>query len=475
MNPLPEKLDSVVKKVNQINKANGPFDAVFLIGDSFTEKSSGEIGQIDPDTYYVEGSSSVSLEKLPDNVVLLNKPIQEVKGLKIGVIKGSEEIECDISKYGDLNLDILLAVSWPETLSRKTYTPNTIDHVIKATQPKYIFVAQGPYTTNVFHWSDTNRVTRFIGLGQYKSKDKWYYAFNFVEDDEKIPSNLIKSPFEESLKRPAPISHEVTKPEKKQKTIDPASCFFCLSNPKIEAHMIISVGTSTYLTIAKGPLTKPNLYANKPIAGHAIVIPIDHLSRVDPLQRFDLLTEDAVLKEALRFCSSLKRFYLASFEMGLCTYEINTNKSIHYHRQVFPINLHFSISKFRSFLDSFGRNTKGDRPRTEVDFSLLRKGQGGNYDQEEIKKIFGENKEYILIELSINNLDDDKLPGTYLFVSPIDSNKYLDLQYPRRVLAIFLNLKNRIRWNKCIESQEMETVETESFRRLFKDYDFTLE
>ena len=32
----------------------------------------------------------------------------------------------------------------------------------------------------------------------------------------------------------------------------PAACWFCLSNPQIEEHLIVSVGTLSYLALAKG-------------------------------------------------------------------------------------------------------------------------------------------------------------------------------------------------------------------------------
>lgn len=44
------------------------------------------------------------------------------------------------------------------------------------------------------------------------------------------------------------------------------SCWFCLSSPSVEKHLVISVGTHCYLALAKGPL---NPY-------HVLILPIAH-------------------------------------------------------------------------------------------------------------------------------------------------------------------------------------------------------
>lgn len=43
-------------------------------------------------------------------------------------------------------------------------------------------------------------------------------------------------------------------------------CWFCLSSPDVESHLILSVGESWYLALAKGPL----------IDHHVLLVPIEH-------------------------------------------------------------------------------------------------------------------------------------------------------------------------------------------------------
>ena len=45
-----------------------------------------------------------------------------------------------------------------------------------------------------------------------------------------------------------------------------SSCWFCLSSPDVESHLVISIGEAYYCALAKGPLV-PN---------HVLMIPVEH-------------------------------------------------------------------------------------------------------------------------------------------------------------------------------------------------------
>ena len=48
---------------------------------------------------------------------------------------------------------------------------------------------------------------------------------------------------------------------------DPGPCWFCLGSPQVEKHLVISVGQSVYLALAKGTVT----------TGHVLIVPINHV------------------------------------------------------------------------------------------------------------------------------------------------------------------------------------------------------
>lgn len=50
-----------------------------------------------------------------------------------------------------------------------------------------------------------------------------------------------------------PIQDGYKKRFKKQKIeFDKSKCWFCLASPSVEKHLVITVGNSTYLALAKG-------------------------------------------------------------------------------------------------------------------------------------------------------------------------------------------------------------------------------
>lgn len=69
-------------------------------------------------------------------------------------------------------------------------------------------------------------------------------------------------------------------------------CWFCLSSPSVEKHMVISVGDNFYLALAKGPLDETNI----------LILSVTHI------QSSSLLTEDD-WKELEKFKEALRKFF----------------------------------------------------------------------------------------------------------------------------------------------------------------------
>lgn len=69
-------------------------------------------------------------------------------------------------------------------------------------------------------------------------------------------------------------------------------CWFCLSSPNVESHLIISIGENYYLALAKGPL----------VEDHVLIIPVEHMPSTPSMS-----SESEV--ELFRFQNSLKRYY----------------------------------------------------------------------------------------------------------------------------------------------------------------------
>lgn len=75
-------------------------------------------------------------------------------------------------------------------------------------------------------------------------------------------------------------------------------CWFCLSSPSVEKHMVISVGDNFYLALAKGPLDETNI----------LILSVTHI------QSSALLTEDD-WKELEKFKDALRKFFKGQFRI----------------------------------------------------------------------------------------------------------------------------------------------------------------
>ena len=69
-------------------------------------------------------------------------------------------------------------------------------------------------------------------------------------------------------------------------------CWFCLSSPSVESHLIVSVGEYYYCALPKGPL----------VEDHVLVIPVEHVPNT-------ISTSPECEKELGRFQNSLMMYY----------------------------------------------------------------------------------------------------------------------------------------------------------------------
>merc|ERR1712223_883439 len=140
----------------------------------------------------------------------------------------------------------------------------------------------------------TRHVTRFRAFAT-RAKKKWIYAFNIVplkclskQDLVAQPSVVTDMPYNEShmkggevkstqffydMNAPMDDKNRKRKCEKndqkgaKRPPPQPTGpCWFCLSSPEVEKHLVVSIGDHAYLALPKGPLNE----------NHLLILPIAH-------------------------------------------------------------------------------------------------------------------------------------------------------------------------------------------------------
>jgi hypothetical protein len=442
-------------------------------------------------TYLTSGASKVPYlgdepRDLKANLTYLGKygTFTTSDGITIAFITGDEsildyELSEILEKLKIKQIDILITYQWPSIIAheKELFFGNTnIDKIVRQTQPKYHFAVgttSGKFFERApFQWDDSMITTRFISLGQYESGEKWIYAFNInTTQDMSAPSNITPNPFnittipgtpeaEQSRKRSQIYESSSVSKRPQRKVVRPEDCFFCLSNPKLEAHMIISIGEYAYLTIAKGPLTKPTKQMN--FSGHCLIIPVAHIPCLEPTGSTSIV-KTALYNEILRYQVSLVKFF-DSLGMATVFFQINKSDSVHFHIQCFPILEDFLLDFSKALEKKAKFNNDKHSHNTKLAFDMFE-----DTEDERYLELVNSKRDYISFIIFKRSISKQQI-----FVSEIDSSKGLDLQFGRRVLADILRTPNRAKWDKCQQSKKVEEKETEAFKELFKSYDFAL-
>ncbi|XP_070532625.1 CWF19-like protein 1 [Ptychodera flava] len=396
-------------------------------------------------------------------------------------------IESLTSNSAFKGVDVLLTSAWPKGVSQHASPAEGVDDKNKGSsllaklavslKPRYHFAGlhqtyyeRLPYRNHRVLAEAATHVTRFIGLANVGNEDKkkYLYAFNIIPIHEISNDELVKQPEDvtESPFTQKDVQSEQTQPDmSNQYFFDPKSferrqsqdrgkkrqhyqdgspqarkqrpppkptgpCWFCLGSPQVEKHLVVSVGTHTYLALAKGGL----------LNDHVLILPIGHYqSTVD-------LPQEAI-DEIQEYKTSLRQMYKS--EDKCCVIFERNFRSQHLQLQVVPL------------------------PEDKVDV---------------VSEVFQECSQQQKLELNEipkhSDLKQIISTGSPFFYVELDSGQKLfhrikkgfPLQFGREVLACpeLLNMPDRVDWKACAVSKDTESTMAADFRKKFKEFDFTL-
>uniref|UniRef100_A0A1B0DI84 CWF19-like protein 1 n=1 Tax=Phlebotomus papatasi TaxID=29031 RepID=A0A1B0DI84_PHLPP len=366
-------------------------------------------------------------------------------------------------------IDILLTSQWPHgqnnSESSKLLSLLTMD-----IRPRYHFCGledihcekppfRNPADTN----SQLDLATRFISLASVGNtqKQKYIYALSITPVDKMRLTDLLQRTVEEVecpyLGIPALLGMTTTQSDEKaaqyffdmnterhqgkrhsrdgsgqhmkrpRKEFSLEKCWFCLSSANVEKHLIISIGDSFYVALAKGPLNTQ----------HVLIISISHVQSVS------LLPEDD-FAELQRFKSALVEFF-KSQDKAVCFFERNYKSS---HLQVNAVPLDTSIAWQ---LSECFENT--------AEFYKL--------DFEKLPKLASAS------ELPSGPYFAAELPEEMTLLTR--QMKNFPLHFGREVLCSenLLNCDEKIDWKDCQLDIEQEKEIVKQFKENFKAFDFT--
>lgn len=393
--------------------------------------------------------------------------------------------------------DILVTSEWPAGVrdgSRGDFeatepaSSEALSELCTTLKPRYHFSASEVFYERepFFHATDPARpITRFLSLAPFgnTSKSKWIYAFSLepsAPPPQHLPEATTASPFLLTRKRKALDTQESSfnsmrfsngndsrprgggghNKRRKNGPPDPGQCYFCLSNPQCESHMIASIGEDAYLTTAKGPLptlsTFPDLGPAFP--GHVLIIPVSHTPTISSIE--DASARTRVEAEMQKYRTSLHNMLVSlsadpatsKARLGAVTWEISRSTGVHTHWQFLPVPADL-ISK----------------GLVEAGFAV--EAENAAYPHKFATSVSdiaaAEEGDYFKVMIWSEDVRKE-------LVLPLDASFRFDLQFGRRVMGKLLGLQARTHWKDCGQSKGEEEKECEAFKEMFGGFDFTL-
>jgi len=505
-------LPTLFKRVESVNAKAGPFEMLLCVGSFF---GPGNLGWSDyksgrckvPLPVYILGPTDPSqLMAYPDlagcelceNVIYLGKQgcFTTKEGLKIAYLSGiqaSDVLSAKSHNYTPENLnnleaslkwddpkfqgvDILLTCDWPKGITNNAGRLDSVDDLGVGSalvsrlgllsRPRYHFSAmhgehyeRPPYRNHQAGSEQTRHVTRFIALAKVgnKEKKKWLYAFNISPMTSMVRGDLVIQPGgvtdlpyrEEHItlgggKDKQQFFYDMNakmdeggKGKKRKREGDSAPprptgpCWFCLSSAEVEKHLIVSVGTHCYLALPKGGLTDD----------HVLILPIGHHPNLVDLP-------EEVEQEVSKFKSALRKMYK---KMGKAPVFFERNyKTQHLQIQVVPVVKEAASTVKKVFLENAAS--------MELDLNEIP-------SHVPLSQLAVQGQAYFYVETP----EKEKLFGRIV--------KNFPLQFGREVLADtrLLDMPERVDWKACSTNKEEETDSTKQFRKMFSQFDFTME
>ena len=396
------------------------------------------------------------------------------------------------SLRGASTADILITSDWPEGIQKRSNVQLGADASPSAQQciadldivlkPKYHFSTSGDSFWErepFFHApsDDTDNlypVTRFISLARFgnANKQKWIYAFSLDPNSSNPvapPPGSTACPLVLSeKKRAAPETREQAlvyddgtrggRRGPKRRRGEPrgpvtaSECFFCLANENIATHLITSIGDSSYVTTARGPLATSETYPKLGFPCHMLIIPLSHQPTLAAMEEEERLATYAEMQK-YRVAMNSMLGSLAGEDFGSVTWEVSKSSLPHTHWQYLPV----PADLIRKGLVEAAFKALAENLHWPA-FTKADVGDGFDETSDFFRVLIWDPKNPAAKQSSLVMRFDDKIR--------------FHNQFGREVLAKLLRLDKRIDWKDCGQTQAQEEQDVEKFKEAFKSFDF---
>ncbi|KAL6974538.1 hypothetical protein U1Q18_028723 [Sarracenia purpurea var. burkii] len=210
-------------------------------------------------------------------------------------------------------------------------------------------------------------------------------------------------------------------------------CWFCLSSPSVESHLITSIGEYYYCALAKGPL----------VEDHVLLIPVEHTPTT-------LSSPPECETELIRFQNSLK-MYFKNQGKEVVFFEWVFRRGTHANLQVIPV----PSSRASVIQDIFNLAAQ----KLGFKFTVM-KNDNNSEGRKLLQMQFDSKCSLFYVEL----------PGDTILYHSVEENEKFPVQFGREVLAGLLNKADRADWRNFRLSKEEEEKMVEKFKNRFEEY-----
>ncbi|KAF8315207.1 hypothetical protein DL93DRAFT_2079409 [Clavulina sp. PMI_390] len=239
------------------------------------------------------------------------------------------------------------------------------------------------------------------------------------------------------------------------KDLTPDECWFCLSNPKLTKHLIVSIGTEIYVTLPKGqlPPTSSPSPTSVPGGGHVLLIPIPHFPTLATLPP----SSASIHAELAAVKSALARFYAAHG----------------------AVPVFFELARM-----SGGRGGAGghalvqcvpvpEEKKGEVEGAFKAYG-GGQVVWEKDPEGALQNIEKMVKDGVAGGYFRADLPDGRMMLHLLKQGRPFNLQFGREALAQMLDVADRADWKACSQTEDEEKQDAQAFKEAFAEFDPSL-
>lgn len=221
------------------------------------------------------------------------------------------------------------------------------------------------------------------------------------------------------------------------------SCWFCVSSPQFESHLVTSIGSGIYLTLAKGPLV-PN---------HALVIPISH-TPCSLMLSTEEASEVQLYVDALRACFAARGRALLLFERFLGSTSSRAQFE-HMHLQALPLEPEHASRVGNAF--------RAQGAKSGIEFESLPPGTP-------LKDHLEHGEAFFAAELP---------SGEKLLHRLARNPRRHPLQFGREVVASLIGAPERADWKLCMPrpipgggtQAELEEELASTFKDIFREFE----